>query len=315
MEDGTVFMVPHGVTVDGKKWLRLIRLRQVTGHDEQYLSNLDTSLSPPIKTTELLSRVTAFLNEPGQPSHSWSQRINRGVIEIDSSIPTTGYCGLDVKELVRKLTIGDRIALLLHLRQLMFGNDIDAETSCPSCGKVVSLDLSVLSLLQPVEPEPKTEYHFNIDNFDLTIRPLQGRDQEEIVEVYAHSGSTSKHAEQYAESVVRACIISCEPPLPKNLSTDFIDKISSKLERLDPQAEIILNMTCPHCNHSFITAFFAEDFILQEISVRQKQNLDQEIHWLAFYYHWSENEILSLSMKRRKKYVKLINRALSGGEW
>ena len=67
-------------------------------------------------------------------------------------------------------------------------------------------------------------------------------------------------------------------------------------------------MKCPDCNELFEIPFFAEDFIFEEISARKRQ-LEYEIHCLAFYYHWSESDILSLPLKRRRKYVELINRS------
>ena len=87
-----------------------------------------------------------------------------------------------------------------------------------------------------------------------------------------------------------------------------IDKLNS--EALDPLANISLNMVCPVCNYSFKMPFFVEQFLFQELMTRQLQ-LDQEIHWLAFYYHWHENEILSLPITRRKRYVELIADELS----
>jgi hypothetical protein len=34
------------------------------------------------------------------------------------------------------------------------------------------------------------------------------------------------------------------------------------------------------------------------------------VHWLAFHYHWSEESILSLTSKKRRRYVEFINDSL-----
>ena len=39
--------------------------------------------------------------------------------------------------------------------------------------------------------------------------------------------------------------------------------------------------------------------------------LYKDIHLLAFYYHWSENEIMSMTIKKRKKYIQLLNEELN----
>jgi hypothetical protein len=114
-----------------------------------------------------------------------------------------------------------------------------------------------------------------------------------------------------SEKLIRSCIITSEPELVAEIDNDLYEKLSYRLAELDVQADLILMISCPNCNHKFQTPFFPEDFLLREIDVRQQQ-FEKEVHWLAFNYHWSEDEILSLPMSKRKRYVDLINRTLSG---
>jgi hypothetical protein len=51
--------------------------------------------------------------------------------------------------------------------------------------------------------------------------------------------------------------------------------------------------------------------MLEEMSHRGKL-LHEEVHCIAFNYHWSEASILSLPHSSRKKYVSLIERTLAG---
>ena len=51
--------------------------------------------------------------------------------------------------------------------------------------------------------------------------------------------------------------------------------------------------------------FDAQDFLLGE--ARQSRDLLQrEIHYLAYHYHWSEREILGLSVARREFYLGMV---------
>lgn len=188
---------------------------------------------------------------------------------------------------------------------------MQCEISCLSCKEIISMQVSVSNLLQP-PPPPSSESHsgseheVSIDSYALRLRLPNGKDQEAMLSLDRESNVI-----KYTQHVVKSLIVSSRPALPDELSADFLAKVSSKLEELDPQSDIVLNITCPLCNYFFQAPFIVEDFIFQEIAAR-KQLLEEEVHWLAFYYHWNENEILSLSVGRRKRYVELINRSLSG---
>ena len=76
-------------------------------------------------------------------------------------------------------------------------------------------------------------------------------------------------------------------------------------------SDILLTLICPSCNASFKIPFIVEDFFFKEIKSR-KNNLEFEVHWLALNYHWSESEILSLPIPKRKRYVELVNNTIGG---
>jgi hypothetical protein len=85
------------------------------------------------------------------------------------------------------------------------------------------------------------------------------------------------------------------------------------LKQADPLADIVLDLLCPECSHTFQAPFDPEAFFLTELAMRSAK-LEQEVHWLAFHYHWSEDAILSLPASRRWRYINLINDTLSSGE-
>jgi hypothetical protein len=273
--DLAAITIPHGILIDGF-WLRQVELREMNGYDEQIL--LDMSRYPlPFKTTALLGGLVKFGN---------------------------GYAESYNMKTARELTVGDRIALVLYIRRTIFGDKLHCTLSCPNCKEAISLDLSISNLLQPSISDPKSEYELSVENYRLTVRPIKGADLESIA-------TNVDEGTDKMEKLVRACVISSDPCLPSNLDNNFISVLSSKLEKLDPQADLLLDMSCPVCKDSFQTSFNAEDFVYRELSALGKE-LEYEIHWLAFYYHWSEDAILSMTTKKRKRYVDLINRTLFG---
>ena len=87
--------------------------------------------------------------------------------------------------------------------------------------------------------------------------------------------------------------------------------VELKLSEIDPLSDIVLEVHCPSCSHAFSAPFWPEEFILQDVGIFNQQ-LEQEVHWLAFHYHWSEKKILALPIKKRRRYIELINATLAG---
>lgn len=274
MDNPVIVSLPHGFLSDGS-WVRSARLRELNGYDQLIFGRPDSPMLPAARTTELLDRVATLAD--GSASNS-----NR--------------------ELVRQLTVGDRVALMLHLRRLTFGDRIECIVTCPACSAEMSVELSVgRLLLQPPQHEPSAETEVRVGDLLLKVRPVTGAD----VEALATSEGTS-----LAESLVRSCVISSDRPLPQ-ISPEIVAGVSAELEEIDPQADIVLDLACPSCGHQFKTPFFIEDFMLREIRSRTRQ-IESEVHWIAFNYHWSEDDILSLPVRARSRYVDLINWTLSG---
>ncbi len=86
---------------------------------------------------------------------------------------------------------------------------------------------------------------------------------------------------------------------------ELAQQISERMGELDPQAEIVLQLQCPSCRHHFTTAFDSGEYFFRELSARQDRRY-REVHQLAFAYHWSEADILSMSPRKRQRYLDLL---------
>src|SRR5919109_1054844 len=237
-----IVAVPCGIhDLASGRWITQVRLRQLVGHDEKFIAEL-SDMPLHLRILAFLKRVASF--EEGE----------------------TGT-------LLRKLSIGDRVALMLHVRRLELGDNLDCTISCTKCGKGMSVMLSAL-------------------------------DQGMLL--------NAKEGEDLIQTLARSCIAVSDQPLPEKLPDEVIRAIGSKLEKIDPLSDILLALSCPECGHKFSASFNVEDFVLRELGIGQG-DMDSEVHWLALHYHWSENEILSLPLRRRRKYISLINSALAGG--
>jgi len=81
------------------------------------------------------------------------------------------------------------------------------------------------------------------------------------------------------------------------------------MDRLAPQIDLELELVCPECGHEFVVPFDITQFFLSEMRT-DRQQLAREVHHLAFHYHWSETEILSLTRSRRHMYLSLLSETL-----
>ena len=89
------------------------------------------------------------------------------------------------------------------------------------------------------------------------------------------------------------------------LPDSVIRKLNQRIEVLDPQAEIRINLLCPECSHKWDVFFDITSFLWTEINDWAKRML-QMVHKLALGYGWSEHEILNLSPVRRQLYLGML---------
>jgi hypothetical protein len=251
-------------------------LRPLTGEDEAWFLELGRSLLPAQRATLLLARCLVRLG-PVSP------------------VPA---------EAVRSLTVGDREALLLHLRRLTLGETIPCVLRCPdpACGEKMDLDLEVSDLLAPPVAGAQEWHEAVFDGRRVRFRLPTGADQEEA------AGLARTDLEAAVGLLLRRCIDEPVESLPEAVA----ERLPDLLSELDPQAELTLELTCPVCGHRFSTVFDAGGHVAQEL-LSQGLRLYREIHLLAFHYHWSERDILALPGRKRRLYLDLLGEALSEG--
>jgi hypothetical protein len=256
--------------------LRELGLRPVGGEDEAFLLETVETSPPSERATALLARC---LDDTGG---SW---------------------------IARALTVGDREALLLHLRRLTLGETLDCVLQCPGkdCGERMELELRVSNLLVPAYADVRREYRLKLDvegaRYDVSFRLPTAADLDHAASL-ARMGTA-----QGTQAFLARCIVSATRDalaLPvDSLPSPVGDAISSAMAEFDPQAEIDLDLACPSCGASFSIVFDTAMFFLQELDERAA-HLTHEVHTLAWNYHWSEREILQMSRRRRARYLELV---------
>jgi hypothetical protein len=275
--------IPHGVKRDGVL-ARELRLRQVAGDDQAFLLDAAATLAPDERANVLLERC------------------------LDED---------DAAALVSSLVAGDREALLLQLRGLSLGESLDCVLTCPApgCGERMELELRIADLLVDAYPDVRATYEIAL-NAEGPPRVAWFR-LPTVADLRAATAAGTGDTEAVVTDLLRRCVTIVVDGQDV-IAGDQLDAgarhlIATAMAERDPQAEIELDLACPSCGTPFSVIFDTPAFLLQELDARAARLLE-EVHALAFHYHWSEREIMAMAPTRRERYLTLLADTLRGAD-
>jgi hypothetical protein len=275
--------MPGGIHLDGN-WRRDAALRPLEGRDEGFLAQQGDALSPAARTTAMLVRC----------------------------LRRVGSVSAVTTDVVRSLSVGDREALLLHLRRLTLGETMSCLLACPACGDKLDLALDISELLVPAYEHSGDVHEMLVRADDASYRVRfrlpNGQDQERAAPLVAAAPGAA------ADLILRRCVHEVVDEQTGEPANSIPPSVANALDRefaqLDPQAEILLDLVCAACGVAFQTPFDVADYFYREMRGHERE-LHRDVHLLAFHYHWSERDILRLSRRKRMIYLDLIGTALS----
>ena len=92
--------------------------------------------------------------------------------------------------------------------------------------------------------------------------------------------------------------------LPEALSAGDLARIEAALDEVSPWVVTEVAGSCPACGATHPVAL--DPYVVMRGSASE---LYDEVHTLAWHYHWSEAEILALPRVRRQLYLSRVDRA------
>src|SRR6185437_9682311 len=199
------------------------------------------------------------------------------------------------------LPICDLDALLLRIRQMVFGDLIRADVACSAagCGKRIDIAFGIDRYLEHHSPRSARnaiqapEGGWMRLGGEIDFRLPTGADQMAL----------RFHPDPYRE-LIRRCI------RPSNISASLIRRVERTMETLAPSLAHELNGACPECGASFAVFFDPRGFTLAELR-GQAVFFFEDAHLLAEQYHWSEAEIVRLPRDRRLRYAEMVRASRS----
>ena len=185
-----------------------------------------------------------------------------------------------------RLTIGQRDARLLTLREITFGSEITGVTECPECGEKIELSVNSPDIGPATETEAPNELVVQANGREVRVRLPT---------------STDLLAVSTPEELLERCLLNGG----EHASESFLAMVGEKMSSADPMADIALALDCPNCEYQWEAPFDIVAFLWHEISTAARRLL-REVHTLASAYGWTEGEILTLSSARRHAYLEMI---------
>lgn len=204
------------------------------------------------------------------------------------------------REQLAEMPLGQRDALLLSLRQLTFGDALPGKDNCPQCNETVEFALSCTALLAN-NPEPRRK-RLVVDEYDVTVRPLTSFDLGAAANAPTLHSARSLLLQHCAEEVLYQGVTTPVQALPQSLQ----NSIAETALAADPQAEKVLELSCPSCKNEWQSILDIGHILWKEIAA-WAQRLLLEVHQLATAYGWTEDEILQLGPVRRASYLQMVS--------
>lgn len=197
------------------------------------------------------------------------------------------------------LPVSQRDALLLALRKATFGDELLGKNRCPQCNETVEFALSCSGVAANADLPRSLDVEAG--EYRVTIRPLNSYDL-----AAAAGGATLKQARETLLSCSVAKAYHRQKNIePERLPADVRECIAGNLAGTDPQAEILVHLSCPDCDHDWQGVLDIGHILWLEIMSRARRLL-MEVHLLAKAYGWSEKEIFALSDQRRAAYLQMV---------
>lgn len=202
------------------------------------------------------------------------------------------------------LSVGQRDAYLILLRERTFGSSFTGYAECPRC-------------------QERVEFSFDAEQIRLGAAPVEqaGRIQQYVLADYELQARLPTHQDMLALKTCRTvaeartlllqrCLVQitrdeCNVTL-EALPEAIISELGEHMIEQDPQMDVQLHLSCPACEHDWAVMFDIGMFVWVEIRTQAKRLL-REVDTLAKAYGWHEANILAMSTIRRQAYLEMVS--------
>ncbi len=211
------------------------------------------------------------------------------------------------REQLLSLSVGERDALLLELREATFGSAFNIYAKCPHCAESLECEIEGAEIRSATKDTGRsigaTESREHLTaGFVLRFRLPDSTD--------LAAAANCEDAPTARRLIFHRCVLEARrgevPVTTEQLPEKVIADFSKHVAECDPQAEIFIHVRCPRCHYEWQAVFDIASFLWQEINALAKHLL-REVAVLARAYGWREADILTMSAARRQFYLELAS--------
>lgn len=231
----------------------------------------------------------------------WEIGLGQSPAERALTILGTAFPELSREEL-HALSVGQRDARLLTVREYTFGSQFASFAECQGCQETLEFTLALADLRITQENEFTGQlYQVTAEEYEMHFRLPSSLDLLTI--------SSCREVGVAREMLIWRCVAMVNQNgvevTVDALPEAAITALAEQMVERDPQAELQLDLCCPTCGYRWSVMFDIVSFIWIEICV-QARRLMREVHTLARAYRWREVDILSLGTARRQCYLEMV---------
>jgi len=201
------------------------------------------------------------------------------------------------------LSIGARDAALLELRLATFGSTLECRADCPRCDEPLEFDLDIRSLVPDEAASYESEREFSCGDWTLRYRLPTCADLDAAAACNDVDRARSLLIERCVLEAMHAGTSSAIDDVP----AEVLGALSERIAETETAEELRIELTCPACEHTWSELLEIASFLWDEVRAAAERTL-LEVDALARAYGWREEDILSMSVQRRRLYVEMVSR-------
>jgi hypothetical protein len=209
------------------------------------------------------------------------------------------------------LSIGERDAQLLALREVLFGPRLFSAAVCPACGERLEFDFDIADICAPAPPHTRLTGEVSVAAGDYLVRCRLPASADLLAIADAGDASAAR------QMLLERCVLAIERAGAQGeageveaveltqLPPAVVESVVERMREADPQADTQLSLNCPACGHAWQQVFDIASYLWAELGDWARRTL-REVHALASAYGWREADILAMSAQRRQWYLEMI---------
>jgi hypothetical protein len=174
---------------------------------------------------------------------AWERGYERTPIERALLLLAVAEPGEPLDRLAR-LSVGDRDARLLALRERAFGRRMGSRIACPSCATQLEFEFETGNV-RVGGPPAGDQWTLQHEGYEVRVRLVNSTDLASLV----IGEDPTANVRRLLARCVLAATRDGQPVAVDALPVTVVEHVSARLSEIDPQADVQLDAACPSCAH------------------------------------------------------------------